>query len=167
MSTPCITSFGMMRKVQGLPGSVILIEEEPALSSGTFASAISGMIASVASEHSSPMTTSGLYCRQRAAARVLVFDLELVAVDARLVDQLERELDALLVLHAEIRSGAGDRQQRADLDGLVLRMQGRRDDGDGRRGQHSRGEATNTQSQCHGSCSVRMFAGAPMPGTQA
>ena len=61
MSTPCITSLGMMRKVHGLPGSVILIEEEPALISGTFACSISGMIARVASEHSSPMTTSGLY----------------------------------------------------------------------------------------------------------
>ena len=34
---PCITSFGMMRNVHGLPGSVTLIDEEPALSSGTFA----------------------------------------------------------------------------------------------------------------------------------
>jgi len=68
MSTPCITSLGMMRNVHGLPGSVTLIEEEPALISGTFACSISGMIASVASEHSSPMTTSGLYWSSRRLA---------------------------------------------------------------------------------------------------
>src|SRR6185312_8854374 len=59
---PCITSFGMMRKVHGLPGSVTLMEEEPALSSGTLASSTIGMTARVASEHSSPMMTSGLNC---------------------------------------------------------------------------------------------------------
>ena len=62
MSTPCITSFGMMRNVHGLPGSVILIDDDPALSSGTFACSINGITASVASEHSSPITTCGLYC---------------------------------------------------------------------------------------------------------
>jgi len=62
ISTPCITSFGMMRNVHGLPGSVILMEDEPAFSSGILACAMVGMIASVASEHSSPMTTSGLNC---------------------------------------------------------------------------------------------------------
>jgi hypothetical protein len=36
MSTPCITSFGMTRSIHGLPGSVTLIEDEPALSSRTF-----------------------------------------------------------------------------------------------------------------------------------
>ena len=63
-----ITSFGMMRNVHGLPGSVILIEDEPALSSGTFACSITGMIARVTSEHSSPTTTSGLYCSSRRLA---------------------------------------------------------------------------------------------------
>ncbi len=121
MSTPCITSFGMMRKVQGLPGSVILMDDEPALSSGTLACSMTGMIASVASEHSSPSTMWGLYwSRSRLAAcvagsglqaEVLVLDLELVAVDAGLVDLLERELDPLLVLHAEIGARTGHRQQ--------------------------------------------------------
>jgi hypothetical protein len=68
MSTPCITSLGMMRNVHGLPGSVTLIEDEPALSNGTFVCSMSGMIASVASEHSSPRTTSGLYCSSRRLA---------------------------------------------------------------------------------------------------
>src|ERR1043166_9801208 len=68
MSTPCITSLGMMRKVQGLPGSVTLIEEEPALSSGTLAWASTGITARVASEHSSPITTSGLYWSSRRLA---------------------------------------------------------------------------------------------------
>src|SRR5215470_19615818 len=58
----------MMRNVHGLPGSVILIEDEPALSRGTFACSIKGMIASVASEHSSPITTSGLYCSSNRLA---------------------------------------------------------------------------------------------------
>src|SRR5262249_34870836 len=60
--TPCMTSFGIMRKVHGLPGSVTFIEDEPALSSGTLACSMTGMTASVASEHSSPMMTSGLNC---------------------------------------------------------------------------------------------------------
>ena len=124
MSTPCITSFGMMRKVQGLPGSVILIAEEPALRNGTFACSISGMIASVASEHSSPITTSGLYCSSRRFAawvagsglqlEFLVFHIELVAADAGAVDLFEREVDALPVLRAEIRAGSRHRQERAD-----------------------------------------------------
>ena len=115
MSTPCITSFGMMRKVQGLPGSVILIEEEPALSSGILAWSMSGMMASVASEHSSPMTTSGLILleqafgrlrrRQRTARGIFILNFELVSVYAGLVELLECELDALLVLHAEIGAG--------------------------------------------------------------
>src|SRR5215831_12473797 len=58
----------MMRNVQGLPGSVILIDDEPALRRGTFACSINGMIASVASEHSSPITTSGLYCSSKRLA---------------------------------------------------------------------------------------------------
>ena len=43
-----------------------------------------------------------LRCRQRATTRVLILHLELVAVDASPVDLLQRELDALLVLGAEI-----------------------------------------------------------------
>ena len=58
----------MMRKVQGLPGSVTLIDDEPALSNGTFAASISGMAASVASEHSSPITMSGLNCSSKRLA---------------------------------------------------------------------------------------------------
>jgi hypothetical protein len=65
---PCITSFGMMRNVHGLPGSVTFIEEEPALISGTFACSTTGITASVASEHSSPMMTSGLNCSIRRLA---------------------------------------------------------------------------------------------------
>src|SRR5258708_30600054 len=66
MSTPCITSLGMMRNVHGLPGSVILIEDEPALSKGTFACSMSGMIASVArsEEHTSELQSPDhLVCR--------------------------------------------------------------------------------------------------------
>jgi len=48
-------------------------------------------------------------------------DRELVAIDARFVDLLERKLRALLVLHAEIRARPRDRQERTNLDGLVLR----------------------------------------------
>ena len=40
----------------------IRIDEEPALRKGIFACSMIGMIASVASEHSSPIATSGLYC---------------------------------------------------------------------------------------------------------
>src|SRR5262249_59135019 len=63
-----MTSFGMMRNVQGLPGSVIRIADDPALRRGTFACSINGMIASVASEHSSPITTSGLYWSSKRLA---------------------------------------------------------------------------------------------------
>ena len=66
-----MTSFGIIRNVQGLPGSVTFMEEEPALRSGTFACSTIGMTASVASEHSSPMMTSGLNCSiKRLAACV-------------------------------------------------------------------------------------------------
>ena len=70
------------------------------------------MMARVASEHSSPITTSGLYCSSSRfaawvagnglQARIFVFHLELVAVDAGRIELLERKLDALLVLRAEI-----------------------------------------------------------------
>src|SRR5205823_3609961 len=58
----------------------------------------------------------------RAAGRILVLDLEFVAVDACLVDLVERELDTLLVLHPEIRARTGHREQASDLDDLVLRL---------------------------------------------
>ena len=98
------------------------------------------------------MMTSGLYwsIRRLAAceagsgeqARVLVLDGELVAVDAGLVELLERELDALLVLRAEIGARPGHRKQRADLDRLVLRV--RSPEGDAR----DQTQCTDGQKTC-------------------
>src|SRR5262249_8112853 len=45
--------------------------------------------------------------RQRAAGGILILHLELEAVDAGRIERLERKLDALLVLCAEIGTGAG------------------------------------------------------------
>jgi hypothetical protein len=47
-------------------------------------------------------------------------DFELVAADAGLVDLLDRKLDALLVLGAEIGARSRHREQPPDLDRLVL-----------------------------------------------
>jgi hypothetical protein len=93
----------------------------------------------------------GLRGGQRAAARVLVLDLEFGAVDAGLVDLLERELDALLVLRAKIGSGSRHRQQRADLDDLVIRARSRCSRHKETGGHQFRGKAAKTQSHDHGS----------------
>ena len=45
----------------------------------------------------------GLRRRQRAACQVLEFDLELVAIDAGLIELLNRQFNSLLVLGAKIR----------------------------------------------------------------
>src|SRR5262249_31985236 len=60
--------------------------------------------------------------RQQAACRVLILDLEPVAVDPSLVDLLDRKLDALLVLYPEIGPRARHREQSPDPDRLVLRV---------------------------------------------
>src|SRR5262249_10264325 len=60
--------------------------------------------------------------RQRAACRILVLDLEPVAVDPSLVELLDCKLNALLVLHPKIGAGAGHGEKPADLDDLVLRV---------------------------------------------
>ena len=52
-------------------------------------------------------------------------NLELVAIDAGLVELLDRQLDALLVLRAEIGARARHGEQCADLDRLILRVRGR------------------------------------------
>src|SRR5262249_15441553 len=59
--------------------------------------------------------------RERAACRILVLDLEPVAVDSGLVELLDRKLDALLVLDPEIGPRARHREQAPDPDHLVLR----------------------------------------------
>src|SRR6266851_4723000 len=64
----------------------------------------------------------GLGRRQRAACRVLILDLELVAPG--LVELFDRELNALLVLRAEIGARTRHREQPADLDHLVLGVAG-------------------------------------------
>jgi len=61
MSSPCCSAFGKMRKTYLKPWLVSLTVAEPALSSGTSASSRIGMMASEASEHSSPSTICGLY----------------------------------------------------------------------------------------------------------
>src|SRR6266700_770401 len=123
MSIPCITSFGMMRNVQGLPGSVILIED----------------------------ALGRLGRRQRTAGGVFVLHLELEAVDAGLVQRLERELDPLLVLRAEIGSGTRHRQQRPDLDGLVGRKARRHDGGRNDGGERQDGKRWTEWLRAHGS----------------
>ena len=62
----------------------------------------------------------GSLCRrQRAAGGILVLDLEFVSIYARLVELFECELNALLVLCAEIGAWARHRKKASDLDGLV------------------------------------------------
>src|ERR1700751_3815664 len=63
-------------------------------------------------------TLRSLRRRQRAACRVFIVDVEFVAVYAGLIELVERKLDALLVLHAEVGTWAGNRKQPADLDDL-------------------------------------------------
>ena len=48
-------------------------------------------------------------------------NVEFIAVYASLIELVECELDALLVLHAEVGAWTGNRKQRADLDDLVGR----------------------------------------------
>ena len=62
--------------------------------------------------------------RERAACRILVLDLEPVAVNPGLVELLDRKLDALLVLDSEIGPRARHREQAPDPDHLVLRVGG-------------------------------------------
>jgi hypothetical protein len=90
-----------------------------------------------------------LGCRERAASRVLVLNLQPVAVDPVLVELFKRELDSLLVLHAEIGPGAGHGKQTADLDRLVLRVcNGGRSEQ--RKTGGNDGEAWNERKNSHG-----------------
>src|SRR5262249_52101832 len=84
--------------------------------------------------------------RQRATGRILILDLEPVAVDPGLVDLLDRKLDALLVLYPEIGTRARHREQSPDPDRLVLRV------GDIRGADH-RNAGSHTDTKNGGMCS--------------
>src|SRR5262249_61082211 len=58
------------------------------------------------------------------ACRILILDLEPVAVDPGLLDLLDRKLDALLILDPEIGTRPRHREQPPDLEHLVLRVRG-------------------------------------------
>ena len=51
--------------------------------------------------------------RQRTACRILKLHFESITIDPGLVELLERKLNTLLVLYAEIGPGAGHREQPA------------------------------------------------------
>ena len=138
MSTPCITSFGMMRNVHGLPGLGDLdrrragIEQRDLRLLDDRHDGERRVRAFLADDDVGlvllDQALGGLRGGQRAAGRIFVLNDELVAVDAGLVELLERELDALLVLRAEIGARPRHREQRADLDGSCsLRLRGRTD----------------------------------------
>ena len=56
---------------------------------------------------------------QRTARRIFILNFELVSVHARLIELIDCELGALLVLHTEIGAWARNRKQAADLDDFV------------------------------------------------
>ncbi len=62
----------------------------------------------------------GLRGRQRTAGGIFILNLQFVAVHAGLVELLDCEVDALLILRAEISARARRREQTSDLDDLVL-----------------------------------------------
>src|SRR5262249_58205317 len=84
--------------------------------------------------------------RQQAACRILILDLEPIAVDPSLVDLLDRKLDALLVLYPKIGTRARHREQAPDPDRLVLRV------GDIRGGEQGN-TCSHTDTQNGGMCS--------------
>ena len=146
-----------MRKVQGLPGSVILMRRRAGIDQrhlGLLDDRHDGerrVRAFLADDDVGlvlvEQALGGLRGRQRRAGGIFILDGELVAVDAGLVELLERKLDALLVLRAEIGARSRHRQQRADLDRLVLRV--RRADG-GNRNERRRGRQYVTSLLAHG-----------------